>query len=114
MPIKDLLVSVDRTAPSRPRLEFALALAQRFSARVTALALVPEPYLPTPDGVHIPLELVRQQLEEAERETGCEGLQFAGVAGPMMIDKYPSDCISYLRQRLPGLWQRLSDEVREQ
>ena len=68
MPIKDLLVSVDRTAPSRQRLEFALAVAQRFSARVTALALVPEPYLPTPEGVHIPLELVRQQLEEAERE----------------------------------------------
>ena len=66
MPIKDLLVSVDRTAPSRQRLEFALAVAQRFSARVTALALVPESYLPPPVDVHIPLEMVRQQLEEAD------------------------------------------------
>jgi nucleotide-binding universal stress UspA family protein len=68
MPIKDLLVLADRAAPSRQRLEFALAVAQRLSANVTALALVPEPYLPTLEGVHIPLELVRQQLEEAERE----------------------------------------------
>jgi nucleotide-binding universal stress UspA family protein len=67
MPIKDLLVSVDRTALSRQRLEFALAVARQFSAHVTALVLVPEPYLPTPVGVHIPLELVRQQLGEAER-----------------------------------------------
>jgi nucleotide-binding universal stress UspA family protein len=68
VPIKDLLVLADRAAPSRQRLEFALAVAQRLSADVTALALVPEPYLPTLEGVHIPLELVRQQLEEAERE----------------------------------------------
>jgi nucleotide-binding universal stress UspA family protein len=68
MPIKDLLVLADRAAPSRQRLEFALAVARRLSANVTALALVPEPYQPTLGGVHIPLELVRQQLEEAERE----------------------------------------------
>jgi hypothetical protein len=68
MPIKDLLVLADRAAPSRQRLEFALSVAQRLSANVTALALGPEPYLPTLEGVHIPLELVRQQLEEAERE----------------------------------------------
>ena len=68
MPIKDLLVLVDRTAPSRPRLELALAVARQFSARVTALALVPEPYLPPAVGLPIPLELVRQQVQEAERE----------------------------------------------
>ena len=68
MPIKDLLVLVDRTAPSRPRLEFALAVARQFSARVTALALVPEPYLPPAVGLPIPLELVRQQVQEGERE----------------------------------------------
>jgi len=68
VPLKDLLVLVDRGAPSRQRLEFAFAVAQRFTAHVTALALVPEPFLPTPVGVYIPAELVRRQLEEAERE----------------------------------------------
>jgi nucleotide-binding universal stress UspA family protein len=50
------------------RLEWALGLAARFSARVTALGLVAEPYIPALVGVHIPVELMQQQLAEAERE----------------------------------------------
>jgi nucleotide-binding universal stress UspA family protein len=68
MPIKDLLVLVERTAAAGQRLEFALAIAARFSARVTAIALVPHPYTPAMVGVHIPADLVRAQIEQAERE----------------------------------------------
>ena len=67
MAIKDLLVLVDRSPASGRRLEWALAVAARFSARVTALALVAEPYLPALVGVHIPVELLREQAAEAER-----------------------------------------------
>ena len=41
MAIKDLLVVVERSPASSQRLEWALAVAARFSARVTAMALVP-------------------------------------------------------------------------
>ena len=67
MPIKDLLLLLDGTAASRSRLELGLGLAQRFSARVTAMALVPHPYVPAMVGVHLPVELVQAQIAEAER-----------------------------------------------
>lgn len=68
MSLRDLLVLVDRSPASAVRLEWALALAARFSSRVTALYLVAEPYVPAMIGVHIPVDLLQMQLAEAERE----------------------------------------------
>ncbi len=68
MSFKDLLVLVDRSAASDTRLEWSLGLAKRFSARVTALGLVAEPFVPAMVGVHIPVELLQRQLAEAESE----------------------------------------------
>jgi nucleotide-binding universal stress UspA family protein len=67
MALKDLLVLVDSDAASRQRLEYALDTAGRFDARVTAMALVPYPYVPAMVGVHIPPDLVQAQVREGER-----------------------------------------------
>ena len=59
MPIKDLLVPVDVSPPSRNRLEFTLSIAAEFSAQATAVALIPEPFLPPYVGAHLPAEVLR-------------------------------------------------------
>ncbi|MGD9511361.1 MAG: universal stress protein [Geminicoccaceae bacterium] len=67
MAVKDLLVLVDSDTASRRRMEYALDIAARFDARVTALALIPHPYVPAMIGVHIPADLVEAQVREGER-----------------------------------------------
>jgi nucleotide-binding universal stress UspA family protein len=67
MTLKDLLVLVDSDAASRQRMEYALDMAARFDARVTAMALIPHPYVPAMVGVHIPPDLVQAQVREGER-----------------------------------------------
>jgi nucleotide-binding universal stress UspA family protein len=67
MVIRDLLVALDRSPASNARLEYTLTLAARFSARVTGMALVAEPFVPALVGVHIPPELLQRQVAEAER-----------------------------------------------
>ena len=66
--MRDLLVYLDDTPASPPRLEAALALAGRLGARLTALCLVAEPYLRGAGGRHLPAELVREHLAHAEAE----------------------------------------------
>ena len=68
MVIKDLVVLVDGSPASGARLEWVLAVAARFGARVTALGLVAEPFLPAMVDLPVPAELVQRQLDEAERE----------------------------------------------
>ena len=67
MAVRDLLVLVDNDAASQRRLDYALDIARRFDARVTAMALVPHPYVPALVGVHIPVELAQAQVREGER-----------------------------------------------
>jgi nucleotide-binding universal stress UspA family protein len=105
MPIKDLLVLVDRTAAASQRLEFALAIAARFSARVTAMALVPHPYTPAIVGVHIPADLIQAQIEEAEREAEIvleEAGQVAHRQGLELATTMASGPIGGLERRLRG------------
>lgn len=45
-----------------------MALASSFDAHLTISCLVAEPYVPAVVGAHIPADLLRQQLVEAERE----------------------------------------------
>ena len=68
MPIKDLLVVVDGSPAAQPRLEAAVAMARSFSAHLTALCLVAEPFLPALLGAHIPADMLAAQLAQAERE----------------------------------------------
>jgi nucleotide-binding universal stress UspA family protein len=64
--MRDLLVYLDDTPASPPRLEAALALAGRLGARLTALCLVAEPYLRGAGGRHLPADLIREHLAHAE------------------------------------------------
>ena len=101
MPIKDLLVLVERTAAASQRLEFALAIAARFSARVTAMALVPHPYTPAMVGVHIPADLIQAQIEQAEREAESvleEAKQLAHSQGLELATTMASGPISGLER----------------
>ena len=64
---KSILVEINQRASAEARLQAALTLAQRLDAHLTALYLVPEPYLPGMLGAHIPAELIREQVAEASR-----------------------------------------------
>jgi len=46
MSFKDILVHVDSTPASRNRLQLGLALARRFSARLSGIHVIPEPNVP--------------------------------------------------------------------
>ncbi len=67
MPLRDLLVVLENSPASPLRLEAAVRLAKATSAHLTALCLVPEPFLPPMLGAHIPADLLTQQLAESER-----------------------------------------------
>jgi nucleotide-binding universal stress UspA family protein len=100
MTVKDLLVHIDRSPAAQQRLEVALTLAEAFEAQLTALYLVPEPFVPAIVGVHIPADLLQQQLKEAEREaeaalsTATEAAQRRGIPLAVrretgMLDRLP-------------------------
>lgn len=105
MAIKDLLVHVDHRAASQGRLELALKLAELTGAHLTVLALVAEPYIPAMVGVHIPADILRQQLDEAERlataqlTAAREAAAQRGIACATRQETGPLD-------RLPGLLAR--------
>lgn len=100
MPIKDILVHVDDSAPARARFDWTLGFAEPFGARVSALYLLAEPFL---RGVasHAPAEVVREHLaqaaDEADEVLGAmaaeaarRGLRFRPLkhAGP--LDRQPA------------------------
>ena len=65
MTIKDILVHVDDGAPARARLDLALALAQPFGARVTALYLIAEPFM-SGASRHAPADVIHEHLALAD------------------------------------------------
>jgi nucleotide-binding universal stress UspA family protein len=71
MALKDLLLHVDLSEPSRLRARLALALAARHQAHLTALCLVAEPYMPAMIGVSIPPETLGAQLRAAADEAAA-------------------------------------------
>ena len=68
MAMKDLLVHLDVTPASRGRLEAAMVLAEAFGAHVTALSLIAEPILRSMPSRHLPADLVREYVAQAERD----------------------------------------------
>ena len=66
--IKDLLVHLDDRPASETRLQAALGLAEQCRAHVTALCPIAEPFLPGRAGRHLPAELLREHLAQAEVE----------------------------------------------
>jgi nucleotide-binding universal stress UspA family protein len=66
--MKDLLVLVDTGSGTQARLEAAMGLAAAFSAHVTALGLVAEPYLRGTGRHHLPADLIRDLVAGAEAE----------------------------------------------
>jgi nucleotide-binding universal stress UspA family protein len=72
MTFKDLLVYIDQRPAAAARLEAALTLATAFDAHLTALHLIAEPFVPSGtgsmSGLHLPEELIRQHIAQAEAE----------------------------------------------
>jgi nucleotide-binding universal stress UspA family protein len=68
MAIKDLLVHLDLAPASEGRREAALALAEAFGAHVTALCLIAEPILRSMPSRHLPADVVREYIAQAERD----------------------------------------------
>lgn len=66
--IRDLLVHLDSSSAAHLRLEAALALAAACGAQVTALYLIPEPFLRDIAGLHAPADVIREHLAHAETE----------------------------------------------
>lgn len=110
MTIKDVLVHVDRGPASQARVETAMTLAERMEAHATALCLIAEPFLPAMVGVHIPAEILNQQLAEAEREADAilqavgETARRRGLPVDLRRESGPVD-------RLPGLLARQARHV---
>ena len=66
MTIKDLLLLLDAQPAAEARVEATMALADRFGARVMALHLVPEPYMPGIVGHHMPEEVLKEHAGNPE------------------------------------------------
>jgi nucleotide-binding universal stress UspA family protein len=110
MSIKDLLVHVDRSPASARRLDWALGLAARFSARVSGLALVAEPFIPALVGVHIPAELLQRQVAEAEGEMEAV-LETARQAGQRHGIAIAASRVTAPLDRLPAVLARAARHV---
>lgn len=67
MSFKNLLVYVDHTRGGSTRLQLAIALAEKFDAHLTALALVGEVYFPAMAGVSLPPQILQAQTQAAEK-----------------------------------------------
>ncbi len=68
MAIKDLLVHLDLAPASEGRREAALALAEAFGAHVAVLCLIAEPILRSMPSRHLPADVVREYVAQAERD----------------------------------------------
>ena len=68
MAIKDILVHVDLSPASEGRLAAAVALAEASEARITALGLIAEPLLRAMPSRHLPADVVREYVLQAERD----------------------------------------------
>ena len=95
MPLKDILVVIDDSPAMRPRLEAAVALARAFSAHLTVLCLVPEPFVPAMFGVHVPADLLARQLAEAEQ--AADG----ALAAALAIGRGQGITTAALRETMP-------------
>lgn len=79
MSYKDILVHVDGSPASEAHARAALALAAHFGARVTALALLAEPFLRRVLG-HAPPELLRDLMAQADEEADAVATALAAQA----------------------------------
>lgn len=68
MMIKDLLVQVDQTQGTPARVDAALKLARHFGAHVTAFHLIAEPFLRGTARHHLPADIIREHLRQAEED----------------------------------------------
>jgi nucleotide-binding universal stress UspA family protein len=66
--MKDLLVYLDQSPATPMRLEVAFALAERFGAHVSALSLIAEPFVRSTILHHVPPEVIRAHVAQAEAE----------------------------------------------
>lgn len=102
MSYRDLLVVLEDSPASQPRLEAAVKLAKAVSAHLTALCLVPEPFLPAMLGAHIPADLLAAQLAEAERSAD-DRLAVAGASAQQSGVLFATARETAAADRLPTL-----------
>jgi len=105
MPIKDLLVHVDQSPATAIRLDAALELGECFGAHVTALHLIAEPFMRTMAGYHLPADILKEHLRQAEAEAeqvsaqAREAAQHRGISLETRVESGSLD-------RLPALLAR--------
>lgn len=68
MTLRDIVVHIDQTPAAQVRLRAALELAERVEAHLTALFLIPEPFMRGISGYHLPDEIIREHLRHSEAE----------------------------------------------
>jgi nucleotide-binding universal stress UspA family protein len=101
MTIKDLLLHLDPGPGTPTRVAATMALADRFGARVTALHLIPEPFMPGVVGHHMPDDVLREHLARAAAEAegmvaatreaaARRGVPLALVRASGPVDRLPS------------------------
>lgn len=100
MAIKHIVVHVDAKPKAGLRLETAAALAARFQAHLTAVYLIPEPFLRASNAYHLPEAVVREHVQQAgaeadavlelARETVAARASFSAVKEVGALDRLPT------------------------
>jgi nucleotide-binding universal stress UspA family protein len=104
MTIKHIVVHVDQTQGARLRVTTATTLAARLQAHLTAVYLIPEPFLRGATGYHLPEEVVRGHVQHAEAEAEAVLALAHEAAG----SGFPFDAVKEVGplDRLPALFAR--------
>jgi nucleotide-binding universal stress UspA family protein len=107
MMIKHIVVQVDQAPAARLRLEAAVALAAHFEAHLTAVYLVPEPFLRGITGYHLPDDVVREHVRHAEveadtalavvRETAGTRISFEAIKEVGPLERLPTLFARFVR-----------------
>ena len=91
MPLKDILVHVDNSRASPPRLEAAIGLALAHGAHLTGLYIPPRLEIPTYIGADVGVELLDVQREVVRNRTAEAQAAFSGaVARPDLAAEWRS------------------------
>lgn len=81
MPYKEILVHVDNTSHNAARLNLALDLAEKSSAHLVGLYVIPELVLPVTDMGMIPPDFVEMQDAELKSDAATAEAAFSKIAG---------------------------------
>jgi len=94
MQVKDILVHLDSSEACTARLDAAIALAGKYSAHLTGLYIIPEPYVPSsPSMMHYPglieiIEQAEQSLADKTETRFKQAVENTGLSAEWRLDRY--------------------------